>query len=62
MLLRESQRIPLRRADLKGLEMSFLVEVIEFTLAGFFVGLGFWWAFVVLGWYCGWGLLRKIMK
>ena len=40
--------------------MNFLLEVIEFTLAGFFIGLGFWWAFVVLAWYCGWGLVRKI--
>ena len=39
--------------------MSFLIEVIEFTLAGFFAGLGFWFAFVGVAFICG---LRKIMK
>lgn len=39
--------------------MGFLIEVIEFTLAGFFVGTGFWFSFVSVAWICG---LRKFMK
>ena len=39
--------------------MSFLLEVIEFTLAGFFVGLGFWFAFVGVAFVCG---FKKIIK
>ncbi len=39
--------------------MSFLLEVIEFILAGFFAGLGFWVAFVAVAFICG---LRKFVR
>ena len=41
--------------------MSFLFGAIEFMLAGFFVGLGFWWAFYLLCW-CAMILLRRVIK